>query len=358
MLRATFDWFFGRGDSAVTVPPMDGALRPNQRLEEAYAALAVRAPDNLVPHGGEVLFSSGRDLRKLATGAVVRSFDRPIACVAAAADGRLAVGLTGGEVVIVEADETVVPLPAAQTSCATALAFGGETLIVCRGSARHAADQWKRDLMETGATGHGTGSVVLFPRGGAPRLVAEQLRWPFGGLPIDDGFLVSESWAHRLLLIDPNGSSPPQPVLVDLPGYPARLAAAPDGAAWLAVFAPRSQLIEFVLREDGYRRRMISEIDSDYWIAPALANGRSFLEPIQGGALKQMGVLKPWAPSRTYGLIIKLDNNFEPILSLHSRADGTRHGTTSMLEHAGTLFVASKGGDVVLSIPTDELTEQ
>jgi hypothetical protein len=358
MMRGAIDRFFGRAEAAVTVPPMDGALRPNQKLEEAHVAIEACAPDNLVVHRGEVLFSSGRDLRKLEAGAAVRSFDRPIACVAAAPDGRLAVGLTGAEVLIIEADGTIVPLPAGQTSCATALAFVGDPLIVCRGSARYAADQWKRDLMETGAGGRGTGSVVLFPRGGAPRLLAEQLRWPFGVLPIEDRIVISESWAHRLLLLDPSGSSPPQPVLVDLPGYPARLAAAADGAAWLAVFAPRSQLIEFVLREDGYRRRMINEIDSDYWIAPALANGRSFLEPIQGGALKQMGVLKPWAPSRTYGLIIKLDDNFEPILSLHSRADGTRHGTTSMLEHAQTLFVASKGGDVVLSIPTSELIEQ
>jgi hypothetical protein len=357
MMRGAIDRFFGRGDAAVTVPPMDGALRPNQRLEEAHTALQARAPDNLVLHGDEVLFSSGGDLRALKTGAVVRSFDRPIACVAAAADGRLAVGLTGAEVVIVEPHGAVVPLPAAQTSCATALCFVDDTLIVCRGSARHAADQWKRDLMETGAGGHGTGSVVLFPRGGVPRIMAEQLRWPFGALPIDGRIVVSESWAHRLVLLDPGGASPPEPVLMDLPGYPARLAAASDGGAWLAVFAPRSQLIEFVLREDGYRRRMVSEIDPDYWIAPALANGRSFLEPIQGGALKQMGVLKPWAPSRTYGLIIKLDDHFEPILSLHSRADGTRHGTTSMLEHSQTLFVASKGGDVVLSIPTDELIE-
>jgi hypothetical protein len=358
MMRGAIDRFFGRAEAAVTVPPMDGALRPNQRLEEAPVAIEARAPDNLALHRGEVLFSSGRDLRKLQTGEIVRSFDRPIACMAAAADERLAVGLTGAEVVVVEPNGTIVPLPTDQTSCATALAYAGEALIVCRGSARHAADQWKRDLMETGAAGRGTGSVVLVPRGGAPRLLAEQLRWPFGALPIGDRVVVSESWGHRLLLLDPAGSSQPQPVLVDLPGYPARLAAASDGGTWLAVFAPRSQLIEFVLREDGYRRRMIGEIDSDYWIAPALANGRSFLEPIQGGALKQMGVLKPWAPSRTYGLIIKLDDNFEPILSLHSRADGTRHGTTSMLEYAQTLFVASKGGDVVLSIPTGELIEQ
>jgi hypothetical protein len=358
MLRGVIDRFVGRGEAAITVPPMDGALRPNQRLEEARVAMEVRAPDNLTLHHGEVLFSSGRDLRKLETGAVVRSFDRPIACVAASADGRLAVGLTGAEVVIVESDGAVVPLPVAETSCATALAFLGDSLIVCRGSARCAADQWKRDLMETGIGPQGTGSVVLFPRDGAARLIADQLRWPFGVLPINDRILVSESWAHRLVLLDPRGSVRPEPVLLDLPGYPARLAPASEGASWLSVFAPRSQLIEFVLREDGYRRRMVSEIDPDYWIAPALANGRSFLEPIQGGALKQMGVLKPWAPSRSYGLVIELNDDFEPMLSLHSRADGSRHGTASVLEHSETLFVASKGGDVVLAMPVEELIEQ
>src|SRR5579864_8012970 len=116
MMRAAIDRFFGRGDAAVTVPPMDGALRPNQKLEEAHTALAARAPDDLILHHGEVLFSSGRDLRKLETGAVVRSFDRPIACLAAAVDGRLAVGLTGAEVVVIEPDGTVAPLPATQTS--------------------------------------------------------------------------------------------------------------------------------------------------------------------------------------------------------------------------------------------------
>jgi hypothetical protein len=358
MLRGLIDRFVGRGDAAITVPPMDGALRPNQRLEEAHAAMEVRAPDNLTLHHGEILFSSGRDLRKLETGAVVRSFDRPIASVAAAADGRLAVGLTGAEVVVIDPDGTVAPLPVAQTSCATALAFLDDALIVCRGSARCAADQWKRDLMETGIGREGTGSVVLFPRNGAARIIADGLRWPFGVLPIGDRIVASESWAHRLVLLDPRGSARPEPVLLDLPGYPARLAPASEGAAWLSVFAPRSQLIEFVLREDGYRHRMVSEIDPDYWIAPALANGRSFLEPIQGGALKQMGVLKPWAPSRSYGLVIKLNDDFEPTLSLHSRADGSRHGTTSVLEHSETLFVASRGGDVVLALPVEELVEQ
>ena len=32
-------------------------------------------------------------------------------------------------------------------------------------------------------------------------------------------------------------------------------------------------------------------------IAPALATGKSFLEPIQGGARKKLNMLKPWSPT-------------------------------------------------------------
>jgi hypothetical protein len=45
-------------------------------------------------------------------------------------------------------------------------------------------------------------------------------------------------------------------------------------------------------------------------------------------------------------------------LSLHSRADGSRHGTTSVVESSGTVFVTSKGGDVILAMPVEELVEQ
>jgi hypothetical protein len=357
MLRNMIDRFVGRGEAAVTVPPMDGALRPNQALEQAAIAAEARAPDNLVNHRGDILFSTGRELRKLGADSVVHSFDRSITCLAAAPDGHLAVGLSGGEVVIVAPDGAVNSLPAAETSHATALAFHDDALIVCRGSTRHGVDQWKRDLMEAGTSAPGSGSVVLIPRAGPPRVLADGLRWPYGAWSHQGRIIVSESWSHRLLALDPAGGTRPQTVLTDLAGYPARLSAASDGGLWLAVFAPRSQLIEFVLREDGYRRRMLNEIDSDFWIAPTIANGRSFLEPIQGGALRQMGVLKPWAPSRSYGLAIKLAADFEPVMSFHSRADGSRHGTTSVLEQAGLLYVASKGGDVIVSLPAEEFVE-
>ena len=52
-----------------------------------------------------------------------------------------------------------------------------------------------------------------------------------------------------------------------------------------------------------------------------------------------------------------LDRNYEPVLSLHSRAEGTRHGTTSVIETDGALYVASKGGDAVVMLKTAELAE-
>ena len=77
-------------------------------------------------------------------------------------------------------------------------------------------------------------------------------------------------------------------------------------------------VLELVLREPEYRHAMMAEVDPRYWIAPALRSGQSFLEPMQGGALKQMGILKPWAPSLSYGLVLRLSPDFIALQSLHS----------------------------------------
>lgn len=354
-LARVFDRFFGRGEAAVTMPPMDGALRPNKALDTAEILQEVRAPDNLLAHRGEVLFTTGGEVRALATRALKRSFEQIITAAAAADDGRLAFGLENGRIALVDTEgreTTISKLGDKAVLCLTALAFQGQDLLVALGSEQHPPSQWKRDLMAGGAYGSGTGSVWRLRPDGSAACLADKLRYPYGLLPEPDGsIVVSESWRHRLLRIGDNGIAKP-PLLLDLPGYPSRLSRGTGGAVWLAVFAPRSQLIEFVLREPGYRKRMINEVAPEYWVAPALASGRSFLEPLQGGAVKQMGILKPWAPARSYGLVLRLgEERFEPILSLHSRADGTRHGITSVLEHEGRLLVASRGGDVILTLP-------
>lgn len=168
--------------------------------------------------------------------------------------------------------------------------------------------------------------------------------------------LVSESWRHRLILIK-NGQAP-QVVLGRLPVYPSRLSKAAAGGYWLTAFTARTQLVEFVLREPAYRRRMMAEIDPAYWVAPRLRSGFSFKEPMQGAHIKTMGVIKPWAPPRSYGLVIRLSEDGKPLYSLHSRVDGINHGVVAAVEMGGDLVLIAKGPGRVLKLPLAGLAEE
>ena len=46
-LVSILDRMLGRGAASVTLPPMDGALRPNDLLDAASPILEVPAPDGL-----------------------------------------------------------------------------------------------------------------------------------------------------------------------------------------------------------------------------------------------------------------------------------------------------------------------
>ncbi len=105
---------------------------------------------------------------------------------------------------------------------------------------------------------------------------------------------------------------------------------------------------QFVLAQDDYRREMMGTIEPDYWIRPDLRTINSGLIPVQGGQIKKLGTVKPWAPPRSYGLVVRIDEDGDALESLHSRAGGTRHGVVSARQHGSTLYVASRGGDVVL----------
>lgn len=68
-----------------------------------------------------------------------------------------------------------------------------------------------------------------------------------------------------------------------------------------------------------------------------------------------MGVLKPWAPARSYGLVVRLDADFQPQYSLHSRVGGYNHGVTAVAEFHGVLLVLSKGASKVLRLPLSDI---
>jgi len=68
------------------------------------------------------------------------------------------------------------------------------------------------------------------------------------------------------------------------------------------------------------------------------------------GGVKTMGIHKPWSPSRSYGLVARLDGEMRVVKSFHSRANGHRHGVTSVIELENRVLVAAKGGRVILAI--------
>ncbi len=341
----------GSGDAAITLPPMDGALRPNNRIEEAELLVSTEAPDNLVLHDGKVLFSSDKSLRSLTADGQVEELDATdstIEFLTSHPSGALAIGLGAGRIEIRGGPHDGKRLSAlGQTPImapSAAVFVDADTLLICLASRQHAMGEWKRDLMTFGATG----SVMKIDlRTEEAICIAQNLAFPSGvALKPDGGILVSESWKHRVLSIAEDGKI--TPVLDELPGYPSRLVPGAGNDIWMCVFAPRTQLIEFVLRENEYRKRMVAEIDPEYWLAPSLHYPNSYLEPMQGGGLKQLGELKPWAPSRSIGLVVRLDGEGTPWESLHSRADGRRHGVTSCLPTDEGLVIASKGGDAIV----------
>ena len=100
---------------------------------------------------------------------------------------------------------------------------------------------------------------------------------------------------------------------------------------------------------------MTKELPPELWIAPRLSAQLDYRLPIQSGATRLFGALKPWAPSFSYGLVMILDADFTPRASAQSRANGTRHGITAALEWRGDLIAVSKGSNELLKISMKEL---
>lgn len=346
-IARALDRWFGRGEASITTPPMDGAFRPNDLLDAAPVALEAPKPDALVVTTQGLLVSLGQSLKRVdkLEDKPVASFDAEISCLTGLPDGGAAAGLIDARIVLMGGRNDGKTIAGPQ--CMTALAPARDgALLVASGSAAHGPADWRRDLLEKGCSG----SIWRLDLATGERTqIAGDLAYPYGLLDEGDSVVVSESWRSALTRISPGPSHRAAPALEGLPAYPARLSRGADGAIWLALFAPRSQLVEFVLSEDRYRRRMIDEIEPDYWLAPSLRAGGSPLEPTQQGGVKQLGVLKPWSPSRSYGLVARLDAAYRPVASLHSRANGRRHGVTSCLAFEGRVYFAAKGDGVVAS---------
>ncbi len=335
------------------IPSMDGALSPNDALD-GLAPIGEPVPDadaaTLGPDGALYVTSGTRVLRLDGAGFARRALfaELPAAggglafhadaglLVCVAGEGLVAIDAQGRQSWLREADG--LPL-----LCLTDVAVAANgTIFLAHGSDRHPPDQWLRDLMEKRATGRLLACDHELRRA---HVLRAGLHYPHGLAIAEQALWFTESWTHRLsrAAITGAGIASSEIVIRNLPGYPARLSPSADGGFWLSLFGLRTQLIEFVLREDDYRREMMRDIDPALWIGPALASTGHYLEPLQGGGIKKLGIQKPWAPPRSYGLLIRTDETGRALESLHSRVGGRFHGITAAVETPQGLVVVSKG---------------
>ncbi len=350
---------FGDRDERLSIPIMDGALKPNNIIEEA-SVFAERAglEDLALGHDGALYAACGNSVFHLGTDGTFTErarYDREVTALAMFPDGTLAVAI--GNAVVIDkplAERRLIErCDGRKLTSVNALHVAADgTLLISDGSATWLYQQWTHDLLEKGRSGR-----VLQHRPGSEQtttLVAG-LSYAFGVFSDpQERILVSESWRHRIDIVD---RGVVKPVFSGLPGYPGRFAPADGGGFWLSLFACRTQLVEFVLCEDDYRREMMRTVDPRYWVAPALSSGHDFLEPLQGGGVKQMGILKPWAPPRSYGLVIRFGADFIPQYGLHSRVGGQNHGIVAMAQRGDDLFVISKGASRILKLSVPQVRE-
>ena len=357
MFLKAADWLKGSGKHSISVPVMDGALKPNDALDAADEIYRGVEPDNLVVSGGAVHFSIGNkvlrfDAEKVPRASSIGEFSANVSCLAAV-DDQLAVGLEVGEVRILGGrfDGAIFNQTGDRSIKApVALRFeNGQTLLLALGSQNHPPSGWKRDLME----GNASGSVWRIDlASGRSTLLGNHLAFPYGIEVVPGGaILVSESWKHRIVDIS-NGQR--RIVVDDLPFYPARLTMTSGGDVLVCGFAPRRQLVEFILREHQFVQRMMSDIPEQYWMAPALSSGMDYWEPLQQGQIRHHGILKRWSPTRSYGLVATMDVSGRFLRSIHCRAGGDRHGITSAIESGSQIIMTSKGGGVVLAAQAQE----
>lgn len=348
---------FNRRGSSLSVPILDGALKPNNLLEQAPVAAEREGIEDLaISPGGEVYVACRNEVLRLEPAGGLRtvaSYDRTVTALAAFGDGALAVGLGDGVAIDTPSGERtpIAQVDGIALNAVTALSVAPDgALLICDASATRPYGEWSHDLLEKGRTGR----LIRYDRATEQAAtLASGLAYAFGAHADGRGrTLVSQSWRHQVDQVAAGRTTPAVPALA---GYPARMAPAVGGGFWLTLFACRTQLVEFVLQENDYRREMMRTIEPRYWVAPALSSGDDFREPLQAGGVKQMGILKPWAPPRSYGLVVRFDDDFIPVYSLHSRVGGRNHGIVAAAQIGDDLYVLSKGAGRLLRLSVSQV---
>jgi hypothetical protein len=342
------------------IPAMDGGYTPNDRLD-ALSAIGEPIPgadDIAEGSDGAVYVSAGKQVLRLsgagyATREKFAEFEGVAGGLAVHPDGRLLVCVAGRGLAAVDANgkqswlNQVEDQPLHCLTSVTAAPDG--SIFMTDGSNRHPRADWVRDLMEKNHAGR---LVACGARLDGAKVLLRDLYYPHGVAMTADGKALwyTESWRHRIsrAAISGRDIATPQTLIGNMPGYPTRLGPCIGGGFWLSVFGVRTHLVEFVLREDDFRQEMMATISQSLWISPALSTTGHCHEPMQFGSIKALGIEKPWAPPRSYGLVVRIDEEGEAVESLHSRVGGKVHGITAARDTAQGLVIVSSGSGRLL----------
>ncbi|WP_338697691.1 hypothetical protein V5279_12510 [Bradyrhizobium sp. 26S5] len=341
---------------------LDGAFSPNQRLDQArQLGDEIERPDDIalgqdgalyVSTGNRILRCTGDDFNTRTPFAML---DGPVGGLACTPGGRLLACVSGeGLVALSPAGEVIGKLESVggeKISCPLSVTVAPDGAIyLTEGSRNNRPELWLTDLMQNRAP---SGRLIACnPSLGGASVRADKLAWPLGAVVSGDGqeVWVAESWAHRLTAFSRAGDDR-RVIVKNYTGYPARLARGADGEVWMAFLALRTQLTEFVLRERAFCEEMMRTVPPELWIGPALDGRLNPREPTQIGRIKKLGIQKPWAPPRSYGLVARLDAKGLATETLHSRVDGRVHGITAVRAIGSRVLAVSKGRDCLVELP-------
>jgi hypothetical protein len=341
--------------ASVPAPVLDGPFSPNQKVDLATLLDGQLAGANDVAvHDGQIVVSQGTRIVRItgrspaAMRSVVYELPGKAGGLFSCRDGGLLVCVEGIGVFGLDGTRdgwSLTQVDGIPLGCATSVIEGADgRIFITDASQEHALADWEVDWARKGRTGR---VIAVDPRERSAYTVADGLQFPYGiaQRPRDGALVVTESWRCGITLLRPSGRAwtKPESVASWLPGYPARIINRHAGGYWVSFLSVRNQLLDFVLREERFLRRMIGEVPRRHWVSPALAPSHEIEEAGQLGGIKLGGISTAWAPSRSYGLIARLDDDFEVVESLHSRSDGERHGITGLREEAGDLYFVSMG---------------
>ena len=343
------------------VPVLDGGFAPNQRLEDASELAQFDAPDGMaLAPDGKLFVTAGTSIWVIEAGdfsspSIFATVDRPAGAIALTRSGELLVAVAGQGVLAFDmSGRNIAHLASAgdaPLACVTSIAVAEDgTVYLTDGSRHNDFEHWVKDLVEQAP---GSGRIIAATDNlSVAKVLADGLALPGGvALAADQtALLVTEAWSHCLLSMSRHGGDK-KVIVRNFAGYPGRISPCRDGTFLIAFLTLRTQLVEFILRERDFCRRMMREIPPNLWIAPSLGGSFHCLEPTQLGQMRKLGIHKPWAPARSYGLIARLNETGRAIESMHSRAAGTRHGIMQAIADGGRLLVLSKGHGKLVSVP-------